>query len=136
MYVFYSLYYVFSSRRRHTSCALVTGVQTCALPISLHGAMWKSAKRLGLSFHKSLARGRAGSADVAARRELWRTAQPFIDPEDLVFLDETGATTQMPRVIGWARVGDRCLYSASLRHRNHRSWSPAVDSRGRAAVGR
>src|SRR3546814_4386038 len=25
-----------SSRRRHTSCALVTGVQTCALPISGH----------------------------------------------------------------------------------------------------
>src|SRR3546814_16852217 len=25
---------LFSSRRRHTSCALVTGVQTCALPIS------------------------------------------------------------------------------------------------------
>src|SRR3546814_2745046 len=24
---------LFSSRRRHTSCALVTGVQTCALPI-------------------------------------------------------------------------------------------------------
>src|SRR3546814_12863702 len=26
-------YVVFSSRRRHTICALVTGVQTCALPI-------------------------------------------------------------------------------------------------------
>src|SRR3546814_2656128 len=26
----------FSSRRRHTRCALVTGVQTCALPISRH----------------------------------------------------------------------------------------------------
>src|SRR3546814_9325177 len=25
--------YFFSSRRRHTICALVTGVQTCALPI-------------------------------------------------------------------------------------------------------
>src|SRR3546814_11714833 len=25
--------YFFSSRRRHTRCALVTGVQTCALPI-------------------------------------------------------------------------------------------------------
>src|SRR3546814_20131405 len=25
----------FSSRRRHTMCALVTGVQTCALPISI-----------------------------------------------------------------------------------------------------
>src|SRR3546814_6318061 len=28
------LYFFFSSRRRHTRCALVTGVQTCALPIS------------------------------------------------------------------------------------------------------
>src|SRR3546814_8872383 len=27
----------FSSRRRHTRCALVTGVQTCALPIFLVG---------------------------------------------------------------------------------------------------
>src|SRR3546814_5172543 len=29
------LFFFFSSRRRHTRCALVTGVQTCALPISL-----------------------------------------------------------------------------------------------------
>src|SRR3546814_7802658 len=29
------LHFFFSSRRRHTRCALVTGVQTCALPISL-----------------------------------------------------------------------------------------------------
>src|SRR3546814_9665193 len=29
IYIFF-----FSSRRRHTRCALVTGVQTCALPIS------------------------------------------------------------------------------------------------------
>src|SRR3546814_19552149 len=28
--------FFFSSRRRHTICALVTGVQTCALPISTH----------------------------------------------------------------------------------------------------
>src|SRR3546814_8834408 len=27
------LVFFFSSRRRHTRCALVTGVQTCALPI-------------------------------------------------------------------------------------------------------
>src|SRR3546814_3251012 len=30
-----SYYFFFSSRRRHTRCALVTGVQTCALPICL-----------------------------------------------------------------------------------------------------
>src|SRR3546814_20759892 len=29
----YFLFFFFSSRRRHTRCALVTGVQTCALPI-------------------------------------------------------------------------------------------------------
>src|SRR3546814_12151977 len=28
-----SIIFFFSSRRRHTRCALVTGVQTCALPI-------------------------------------------------------------------------------------------------------
>src|SRR3546814_5758803 len=31
--------FFFSSRRRHTSCALVTGVQTCALPILAKAAI-------------------------------------------------------------------------------------------------
>src|SRR3546814_1677781 len=31
--------FFFSSRRRHTRCALVTGVQTCALPIFLNGTV-------------------------------------------------------------------------------------------------
>src|SRR3546814_998919 len=34
--VFLFIFFFFSSRRRHTRCALVTGVQTCALPI-YHG---------------------------------------------------------------------------------------------------
>src|SRR3546814_3798376 len=34
-----SLFVFFSSRRRHTSCALVTGVQTCALPISARAGL-------------------------------------------------------------------------------------------------
>src|SRR3546814_6597097 len=29
-------FFFFSSRRRHTRCALVTGVQTCALPICVY----------------------------------------------------------------------------------------------------
>src|SRR3546814_13910716 len=32
--IFFFCVFFFSSRRRHTRCALVTGVQTCALPIS------------------------------------------------------------------------------------------------------
>src|SRR3546814_4584903 len=32
----YCVSFFISSRRRHTSCALVTGVQTCALPICIY----------------------------------------------------------------------------------------------------
>src|SRR3546814_9840817 len=32
--------FFFSSRRRHTRCALVTGVQTCALPIYDGASAW------------------------------------------------------------------------------------------------
>src|SRR3546814_17199887 len=50
------MYFLFvSSRRRHTRCALVTGVQTCALPISrpsLREAIQKlAAKGLLVSRH-------------------------------------------------------------------------------------
>src|SRR3546814_9118448 len=42
--------FFFSSRRRHTRCALVTGVQTCALPIlgNVVGDVerWVAARRL------------------------------------------------------------------------------------------
>src|SRR3546814_19549312 len=34
------LIFFFSSRRRHTRCSLVTGVQTCALPISASSPYW------------------------------------------------------------------------------------------------
>src|SRR3546814_8685138 len=37
--IFCLCFFFFSSRRRHTRCALVTGVQTCALPISVVGLL-------------------------------------------------------------------------------------------------
>src|SRR3546814_7193280 len=41
-----SVCFFFSSRRRHTRCALVTGVQTCALPISRDKPMDFSVSRV------------------------------------------------------------------------------------------
>src|SRR3546814_6971441 len=41
------LFCFFSSRRRHTRCALVTGVQTCALPISYPFVTSSSATAAG-----------------------------------------------------------------------------------------
>src|SRR3546814_8558521 len=37
------MFFFFSSRRRHTRCALVTGVQTCALPICGNNQTFKPA---------------------------------------------------------------------------------------------
>src|SRR3546814_3443574 len=44
------LWFFFSSRRRHTRCALVTGVQTCALPILelIAEGTWVQRGALGL----------------------------------------------------------------------------------------
>src|SRR3546814_9962791 len=47
-------YFFFSSRRRHTRCALVTGVQTCALPIYLQWALGVG-RYLSLQHHSTLA---------------------------------------------------------------------------------
>src|SRR3546814_13004217 len=41
------MFFVFSSRRRHTRCELVTGVQTCALPISGDGVLPDSGEPAG-----------------------------------------------------------------------------------------
>jgi transposase len=47
-------------------------------------------------------------ADVKAAREAWFEGQLDLDPEKLVFIDETGATTKMARLRGRAARGERC----------------------------
>jgi transposase len=46
--------------------------------------------------------------DVAAAREAWRALAPQLDPDKLVFIDETGASTKMARLYGRAKRGSRC----------------------------
>src|SRR3546814_5172783 len=46
----FDLSFVFSSRRRHTICALVTGVQTCALPIFTIGHFSSAATPAVIGF--------------------------------------------------------------------------------------
>src|SRR3546814_6599217 len=60
--------FVVSSRRRHTRCALVTGVQTCALPISRMAACHAKA-HLGevgrdVSRHATEVHGGIGFTDL------------------------------------------------------------------------
>ena len=46
--------------------------------------------------------------DVRAARKNWFERQPDLDPDRLVFLDETAATTKMARRYGRASRGPRC----------------------------
>jgi transposase len=45
---------------------------------------------------------------VAAAREAWRALMPGLDPDRLVFIDETGASTKMARLRGRAPRRQRC----------------------------
>src|SRR3546814_10212495 len=49
LYLLVFFVFFFSSRRRHTRCALVTGVQTCALPIFGSNSSFPRTPQLSLS---------------------------------------------------------------------------------------
>src|SRR3546814_2356752 len=61
------VYYIFffSSRRRHTRCALVTGVQTCALPICEINRGWDVAKYL-LGHEREMISGGGAGGDMVS----------------------------------------------------------------------
>src|SRR3546814_10490728 len=76
--LFFLLFFFFSSRRRHTRCALVTGVQTCALPISSSGffshTCQGSAVLTGMSVSARTLRSeerRVGKECVSTCRSRW-----------------------------------------------------------------
>lgn len=73
-------------------------------------------EKRGGPFHKTLRAAEQDRPDVAARRRIWRAAQPFVDADKLVFIDETGASTKMTRLYGRAPRGRRLLAKAPFGH--------------------
>ena len=55
-------------------------------------------------------------ADIAEARRAWRELQPKLNPEKLVFLDETWTTTNMARLRGRSRRGKRLLAAVPHGH--------------------
>jgi transposase len=55
-------------------------------------------------------------ADVLRRREAWFENQPELEPERLVFIDETGVNTKMARLRGRSPRGERCRASVPHGH--------------------
>src|SRR3546814_7358330 len=75
----FSVLFFFSSRRRHTRCALVTGVQTCALPI--YYAFYLKAL---VNFQKeNILMERIARLDMTSR-EMTGVMQSFNDFADLI----------------------------------------------------
>jgi transposase len=54
--------------------------------------------------------------DVAEARDEWRASQPDLNPERLVFIDETGAATDMARRYGRCPRGQRLVSSVPWGH--------------------
>src|SRR3546814_1049307 len=76
------LFFCFSSRRRHTRCALVTGVQTCALPISTDG------KSLGFLYVAGATRH--ASAVAAAKPAAGEIGVSGVEVQRVASLDVAG----------------------------------------------
>src|SRR3546814_3993692 len=103
--------FFFSSRRRHTRCALVTGVQTCALPICAGDFTADSGTDLNNYILPTSATG-AGTIDPAAL-----TAAIVGDPTK-TYDGTTAATLTGANRSEERRVGKECVSTCRSR------WSP------------
>jgi transposase len=65
---------------------------------------------------KSLIADERERGDVALARWLWIRGQKSIEPERLVFVDETGTTTNMAPRYGWGPRGERVVGSTPHGH--------------------
>jgi transposase len=67
---------------------------------------------------------------VAERRAAWRVSQAGMDPQKLVFIDETWAKTNMTRMRGRCAIGQRLVAKVPHGHWKTTTLIAALDHRG------
>jgi transposase len=72
-------------------------------------SVWNFVQAEKLSFKKTVAASERDRPDVARRRARRAERQDQIDPERLVFIDETWVKTNMEPLRGWAPLGKRLV---------------------------
>src|ERR1700682_4591021 len=68
-----------------------------------------SSTAMASASKKSVRAAEQDRPDVAAARTAWADDQPKLDPDRLVFIDETGTSTKMARLRGRAPRGERLI---------------------------
>ena len=79
---------------------------------------------------KSLHAQEQDTVPIQARRQAWWEALSEIDPHRLVFLDESGATTEMTRRYGRALRGERVQEATPAGHWSTLTLLGALTSQG------
>ena len=75
--------------------------------------IWRALRRLGQTRKKkTLHADEQGRPDVQKKRRSFRRKVKQIDPQRLIFVDETGVTTAMTPAYAWAPRGERAYASA------------------------
>ena len=96
--------------------------------------VWRTLRRLRLTRKKkSTHASERDRPDVAEARRRWPDQVAGVDPDDLVFLDETGANTVMQRTHGYGPQGERVVASAPLGGRKAVTFVGALTSGGLVA---
>ena len=71
---------------------------------------------------------------MKAARQAWFDALPDLDPDRLIFLDETAAATNMARRYGRAPRGERCRLLVPQGHYKTTTVTAALRSTGLCAI--
>ena len=88
--------------------------------------MWKFAHGAGLCFKKTALAHEQDRPDLARKRLRWKAHQGAVDPQRLVFIDETWAKTNMTPLRGWAAKGKRLIGKAPFGHWNTMTFIAAL----------
>src|SRR3546814_10632288 len=94
--VYVRLFVFFSSGRRHTRCALVTGVQTCALPISASVRDGAALSRFLRWVEQAAPKGGLTELDCVAKLLEFRQATGVLKDTSFDTISATGAHGASP----------------------------------------
>src|SRR3546814_10188323 len=101
-------FFFFSSRRRHTRCALVTGVQTCALPICKPGQ--GTSFSIYLPVHRADGDAPAPQPPAKPKKSQWGTGTILlVEDEDMVRAVAERALTRAGYSVVTASQGEEGL---------------------------